>query len=67
MAASTPGGPKVLESVVVASVHMHVKTGVSTDIIDLVVTSFTEKEILDAKTELSELLGLVIPPGDTGA
>ena len=42
----------------IASVHIHVKTGVSADTVEIIVTSFTEKEILDAKTELIELLGL---------
>ena len=57
------GGGDSLESVVVASVHMNIKTGVSTEIIELIVTSFTEKEILDAKTELLKKMGMDIPGG----
>ena len=58
MAINTPGDPGILENVVVASVHMYVKIGVSADAVEIIVTSFTEKEILDAKTELIELLGM---------
>ena len=50
-------------SVVLGSVHMHIKKGVTSDIVDLVVTSFTEEEILSAKTELIEFLGMVVPGG----
>ena len=60
---ATSGGGDSLESVVVASVHMNIKTGVSTEIIELIVTSFTEKEILDAKTELLNKMGMNVPGG----
>ena len=64
MSTSTPGVPGLLDSAVLGTVHMHIKTGVSTDIIDLVVTSFTEEEILGAKTELIEFIGMVmVVPG----
>ena len=61
MAVNTPGDS--LECVVVATVHMNIKTGVSTEIIELIVTSFTEKEILDAKTELLKKMGMDVPGG----
>ena len=63
MATNTPGVPGVLDSAVLGTVHMHIKTGVSTDIIELVVTSFTEEEILNAKTELIDFIGMGIPGG----
>ena len=58
-----PGGPGVLDCVVLGTVHMHIKTGVSEDIIELVVNSFTEEEILSAKTELIEVVGMLVPGG----
>ena len=63
MSTSTPGVPGLLDSAVLGTVHMHIKTGVSTDIMELVVTSFTEEEILSAKTELIEFIGMVVPGG----
>ena len=59
-ATNTPGTPGVLDCVVLGTIHMHVKTGVPNDIIELVVNSFTEEEILSAKTELIEFMGMGI-------
>ena len=42
---------------------MNIKNGASSDIIDLVVESFTEEEILAAKTELIEFVGMLVPSG----
>ena len=66
MAINTPGGGeplRVIDSVVLGTVHMHIKRGTSVDILDLLVTSFTEEEILAAKTELIEMMSLVVPSG----
>ena len=63
MASNTPGSPGVLENVVLGTVHMNIKKGSSTEIIDLIVTSFLEEEILSAKTELIKSLGMTVPAG----
>ena len=60
MATNTPG---IIDSVVLGTVHMHTKRGAAIDIIELVVSSFTEEEILTAKTELIEHVGMVVPGG----
>ena len=59
MATNTPGANGILDNVVLGTVHMHVKRGVSPDIIDLVVTSFPEKDIVEARNELTDCLGMV--------
>ena len=63
MATNAPGQPGVIDSVVLGTVHMHIKKGVASDIVDLVVTSFTEDEISNAKTELIELMGMATQGG----
>ena len=42
---------------------MHVKRDLASDAVDLIVTSFTEEDILAAKTELIELVGMMVPGG----
>ena len=56
-------GAGLLDSFVPGTVHMNIKKGVSPEIIDLLVSSFTEEEILGAKTELIEFMGMGVPGG----
>ena len=63
MATNTPGTQGFIDSVLLGTVHMNIKNGATSDIIDTVVASFTEAEILSAKTELIQFLGMVVPSG----
>ena len=63
IAINTPGVPGLLDSAVLGTVHMNIKRGVSPETIDIIVSSFTEEEILGAKTELIESMGMVVPGG----
>ena len=63
MSTNTPGTQGFIDSVVLGTVHMHIRKGAADDISELVETSFREDEILTAKTELIEHLGMVVPPG----
>lgn len=58
MATNTAGQPGVIDSVVIGTVHMHIKKGVASELVDLVVTSFTQEEILNAKSELIDFMGM---------
>jgi hypothetical protein len=50
--------PGVIDSVVIGTVHMHIKKGVTSELLDLVVTSFTQEDILNAKSELIDFMGM---------
>ena len=63
MATNAPGQPGVIDSVVLGTVTCHIKKGVVSDIVDLVVTSFTQDEISNAKSELIELMGMATQGG----
>ena len=46
-----------IDNVVLGTVQMHVKRGVMKEIADLVCSTFTEEEILTAKTDLEKQPG----------
>ena len=54
-----------IDNVVIGTVHMHALRGVRGDVIDLVQTSFPEKEVFDALSELHSFVNMN-PPGGRG-
>ena len=55
--------PGFIDNVVIGTVHMHVLRGVMGDVIDLIQTSFTEKDVYDALSELHAFMDFDAPGG----
>ena len=55
--------PGFIDNVVIGTVHMHVLRGVKGDVTDLIQTSFTEKEVYDALSELHAFIDFDAPGG----
>ena len=51
-----------IDNVVIGTVHMHALRGVKPDIVDILQTSFPEKEVFDALGELHSFMNMD-PPG----
>ena len=58
-----PNPPGFIDNVVIGTVHMHVLRGVKGDVIDLIQTSFTEKDVYDALSELHAFMDFDAPGG----